>query len=117
MKILATSAPSEEHLYPMLPTLWALRNAGHDVLVALPARFAKITAATGLPATRVSDDITICHHCYGLLDENLTLITEEQFLTESGTVASGALPECDPATRRNPEAKHPPAASGELVAA
>ncbi|MEV4320385.1 nucleotide disphospho-sugar-binding domain-containing protein [Actinocrispum sp. NPDC049592] len=60
MKILATSAPSEEHLYPMLPTLWALRNAGHDVLVALPAQLAKITAATGLPATRVSDDITIC---------------------------------------------------------
>jgi UDP:flavonoid glycosyltransferase YjiC (YdhE family) len=59
MKVLATSAPSEEHLYPMLPTLWALRNAGHDVLVALPARFAKMAAATGLPATRVSEDIDI----------------------------------------------------------
>lgn len=56
MKILATSCPSEEHLYPMLPTLWALRNAGHDVLVAVPSRFAKITAATGLPATSVAAD-------------------------------------------------------------
>lgn len=57
MKIMATSCPSDEHLFPMLPTLWALRNAGHDVLVALPARFAKMTAATGLPTTAVADDI------------------------------------------------------------
>jgi UDP:flavonoid glycosyltransferase YjiC (YdhE family) len=56
MKVLATSCPSEEHLYPMLPTLWALRNAGHDVLVAVPSRFAKMTAATGLPATSIAAD-------------------------------------------------------------
>jgi hypothetical protein len=24
------------------------------------------------------DNITICHHCYGLLDENLNLIEEEK---------------------------------------
>jgi hypothetical protein len=23
------------------------------------------------------DNITICHHCYGLLDENLTLVEEK----------------------------------------
>lgn len=57
MRILATSSPSEEHLYPMVPTLWALRNAGHDVLVAAPARLAKTTAATGLPATSVAPDL------------------------------------------------------------
>jgi UDP:flavonoid glycosyltransferase YjiC (YdhE family) len=57
MKVLATSCPSEEHLYPMLPTLWALRNAGHDVLVAVPSRFAKMTAATGLPATSIAADV------------------------------------------------------------
>jgi UDP:flavonoid glycosyltransferase YjiC (YdhE family) len=57
MKILATSCPSEEHLYPMLPTLWALRNAGHDVLVAVPAPFAQTAAATGLPATSVAADL------------------------------------------------------------
>jgi L-demethylnoviosyl transferase len=57
MKILATSCPSEEHLYPMVPTLWALRNAGHDVLVAAPARFARIAAAVGLPATAVAPDL------------------------------------------------------------
>jgi L-noviosyl transferase len=40
----------------MLPTLWALRNAGHDVLVLQPARFAALTASAGLPAMTVSDD-------------------------------------------------------------
>jgi L-noviosyl transferase len=57
MKILATSCPSEEHLYPMVPTLWALRNAGHDVLVAAPARFARTAAVVGLPATSVAPDL------------------------------------------------------------
>ena len=57
MKILATSCPSEEHLYPMVPTLWALRNAGHDVLVAAPPRFARKAAAVGLPATSVAPDL------------------------------------------------------------
>ncbi|HEV7649803.1 MAG TPA: nucleotide disphospho-sugar-binding domain-containing protein [Actinophytocola sp.] len=57
MKILATSCPSEEHLYPMVPTLWALRNAGHDVLVAAPSRFARAAAAVGLPATAYAPDL------------------------------------------------------------
>ncbi len=56
MKILATSCPNQGHLFPMLPTLWALRNAGHDVLVALPDRFAQVAVAAGLPATSIADD-------------------------------------------------------------
>ena len=57
MKILATTCPSEEHLYPMVPTLWALQNAGHEVLLAAPARFARASATTGLPATGVASDL------------------------------------------------------------
>jgi L-noviosyl transferase len=56
MKILATSCPNQGHLFPMLPTLWALRNAGHDVLVAMPDRFAQLAVAAGLPATSISED-------------------------------------------------------------
>lgn len=59
MKIMATSCPIDEQLFPMLPTLWAMRNAGHDVLVALPAKLAKATAATGLPTTAIADDIDV----------------------------------------------------------
>lgn len=56
MKILATSCPNQGHLFPMLPTLWALRNAGHDVLVAVPERFTNLVTAAGLPATSIAED-------------------------------------------------------------
>jgi hypothetical protein len=26
----------------------------------------------------LTDNITVCHHCYGLLDENLKLATEDK---------------------------------------
>jgi hypothetical protein len=65
----------------------------------------------------LSDDITICHHCYGLLDDNLTLITEEKFLADRGADERRALPECDPAEQGNPEGKRPPEAGAESVAA
>jgi len=28
------------------------------------------------------DNITLCHHCYGLLDENLKLVEEDTSLAE-----------------------------------
>ena len=55
MRILATSAPNQGHFYPMVPLLWALRNAGHDVLVALPGEFADVAATTGLSVARLGD--------------------------------------------------------------
>ena len=33
------------------------------------------------------DDITICNHCYGLLDENFQLIDEEKTPDEIGEAA------------------------------
>lgn len=48
-----TSCPGYGHLYPLIPLSWALSNAGHDVLLALPDQFAQVGAATGLPATAV----------------------------------------------------------------
>jgi hypothetical protein len=63
----------------------------------------------------LADNITICNHCYGLLDENLTIIPVEKFFTERGAVASRALPECEASSE--PEGKHPPEAGAESVAA
>lgn len=37
MRVLVTSCPNYGHLFPMVPLAWALRNAGHDVLAAVPA--------------------------------------------------------------------------------
>ena len=65
----------------------------------------------------LSDSITICNHCYGLLDENLKLITQEKCPGERGAAESRAWTEGDPATRGNPEDKHPPEAGQESVAA
>ncbi|WP_166354540.1 glycosyltransferase [Phytoactinopolyspora limicola] len=42
------SSPALGHLYPMVPTLWALRAAGCDVRVAVPAYFARAVLQTGL---------------------------------------------------------------------
>jgi UDP:flavonoid glycosyltransferase YjiC (YdhE family) len=59
MKILATSCPNQGHLFPMISTLWALRNAGHEVLVALPERFAGIAAQAGLPSAVTAPDFRL----------------------------------------------------------
>jgi hypothetical protein len=81
----------------------------------LPTEKQKTCAHPAPAIVYLSDTITICHHCYGLLDENLTLITEEKFFTERGAVASRALPECEASSE--PEGKHPPEAGAESVAA
>lgn len=53
MRVLVTSCPGYGHLYPLIPLSWALSNAGHDVLLALPDGFTQVGAATGLQATAV----------------------------------------------------------------
>jgi hypothetical protein len=63
----------------------------------------------------LADDITICNHCYGLLDETLTLQTAEKFSVERGEAEHRAWPECEPSGE--PEAKHPPEAGQASVAA
>ena len=40
----------------------------------------------------LADNITICHHCYGLLDENMKLIIDEDKLPENHHPEGGKLP-------------------------
>jgi hypothetical protein len=49
----------------------------------------------------LADNITLCHHCYGVLDENLTLVNPS--VPPSPQIA---LPECEPGGE--PEAMQPP---------
>lgn len=51
MKILVASGPAHPLFFPMVPVAWALRSAGHDVLVAMPdsASFAPVVRSAGLP--------------------------------------------------------------------
>ena len=70
------------------------------------------------PSTEIvylSDNVTLCHHCYGLLDGNLMLITEEKCSGESGEAESRAWTECEP--NGEPEDKHPQEGGQESVAA
>jgi UDP:flavonoid glycosyltransferase YjiC (YdhE family) len=49
MRVLITTAPLHGHLFPLVPLAWALRAAGHEVLVATPENFVGEVVAAGLP--------------------------------------------------------------------
>lgn len=61
-----------------------------------------------------ADNIRICYHCWGRLDENLKLIIEDTFSVEPEAPEPMALP-AEPSGKS--EETRPPAASGESVAA
>lgn len=55
MRVLFAIDPSVAHLYPMVPTAWALQSAGHEVRLASFASFADSIAATGLTPVALGD--------------------------------------------------------------
>ncbi|MCA1559759.1 MAG: DUF1205 domain-containing protein [Acidobacteria bacterium] len=56
MKILAMSAPGSGMFLPTIPLAWALRAAGHDVLLANNGAAAETITNAGLPAVDVCPD-------------------------------------------------------------
>ncbi|WJK41284.1 DUF1205 domain-containing protein [Solwaraspora sp. WMMA2056] len=54
MRVLITSPPGAGHLFPLVPLAWALRAAGHDVLVATTAEGLAGAAHAGLPTVDVA---------------------------------------------------------------
>src|SRR5262249_56782124 len=48
-RILVTASCSEGLVLPLVPITWALRSAGHDVLVVAPANMASVVTGAGLP--------------------------------------------------------------------
>lgn len=48
MRVLITTSPGIGHIFPLIPTGWALRAAGHDVLFAAPSNGERVANA-GLP--------------------------------------------------------------------
>nr|AKT74296.1 TxnB9 [Streptomyces bottropensis] len=51
MRFLFTAVPLAGHFLPLAPLAWALRSAGHEVLVATPDNFVPSVLRSGLPAT------------------------------------------------------------------
>ena len=58
MRVLVVSAPGVGHVFPMVPLTWALRAAGHDVLVATSSD-ALVVADAGLPVVDVLPGVNI----------------------------------------------------------
>lgn len=50
MRVVLTTSALEGHFFPMVPLAWALRAAGHEVLVNAPANFTPTITSTGLYA-------------------------------------------------------------------
>ena len=55
MRVLFTPHPSAQHLYPMVPLAWALRAAGHEVLVAAAPDLAEPVRRAGLIAVPIGE--------------------------------------------------------------
>jgi UDP:flavonoid glycosyltransferase YjiC (YdhE family) len=53
MKILVTTGPAHPLYFPIVPLAWALRVAGHEVLVAAPESFHQTVQGSGLPMVPV----------------------------------------------------------------
>ncbi|MFJ3861889.1 glycosyltransferase [Streptomyces sp. NPDC090085] len=50
LRIMVVPSPAAGHFFPMVPLLWALRIAGHDVRVVVPSFFVSAVLQSGLPA-------------------------------------------------------------------
>ncbi|MEU4209191.1 nucleotide disphospho-sugar-binding domain-containing protein [Streptomyces sp. NPDC026206] len=59
MRILLTTAPMYGHVLQLVPLSWALRSAGHEVLLAAPAGFASVALAAGLPAVENGEAVSM----------------------------------------------------------
>jgi len=57
MRVLVTTSALEGHFFPMVPLAWALRSAGHEVLVSAPANFTAAITGTGLHAAGFVDPV------------------------------------------------------------
>ncbi|MGW6931846.1 nucleotide disphospho-sugar-binding domain-containing protein [Lentzea sp. NPDC054927] len=108
MRVLVTSCPGYGHLYPLIPLSWALTNAGHDVLLALPDRFAQVGAATGLPAAAVGEvsiRTVFANSNHALYSENVTEALIEHVTEHYAKIAHFTVPSViDLAERWRPDA-------------
>jgi UDP:flavonoid glycosyltransferase YjiC (YdhE family) len=59
MRVLFTTWAQTGHYQPMVPLAWALRAAGHDVVVATHPAFAPVVTGSGVPALPVGPDIDV----------------------------------------------------------
>ncbi len=59
MRILLSSAPLHGHILQLVPFAWALRTAGHEILVAVPEEYGAGVREAGLPAVASCSGVTM----------------------------------------------------------
>jgi glycosyltransferase (activator-dependent family) len=59
MRVLLCTLPQRTHFLTMVPLMWALRTAGHEVRVACPPSFTGVVTQAGLPATPVGRSVDL----------------------------------------------------------
>lgn len=64
MRVVVTALGERTHLLPLVPLAWALRSAGHEVVLAVPPQLVDIAVGAGLPVVPTGTD----HRMYGTLD-------------------------------------------------
>lgn len=69
MNVLFCASPGVGHFLPMVPTAWALRAAGHDVLVATTGPALAAAAAAGLSVADAARDTDIAGIFRGYMSE------------------------------------------------
>ncbi|MEA2207331.1 MAG: hypothetical protein QOE77_4107, partial [Blastocatellia bacterium] len=55
MRVLVSSWGWRSHFYPLVPLAWALRSAGHEVLVASQPSMTDTIVGAGLPAVALGE--------------------------------------------------------------
>ncbi|USX48334.1 nucleotide disphospho-sugar-binding domain-containing protein [Lentzea sp. HUAS12] len=56
MRVLISTWPASGHLQPIVPLSWALRGAGHEVVVATPQHLVPFVKSTGLDAIALGEE-------------------------------------------------------------
>lgn len=59
MRVLFTACPAQGHIFPLVPLAWAVRAAGHEVLVAVPEQAGAIVTGAGLPMVASSGPLDV----------------------------------------------------------
>ncbi len=57
MRVLVSSWGWRSHFYPLVPLAWALRLAGHEVIVASQPSMVEVIVGAGLPAVAIGEDL------------------------------------------------------------
>lgn len=86
MRVLVSSWGWRSHLYPLVPLAWALRSAGHEVLVASQPSMAEVILGAGLPAVAIGEDLDFAEEFRGKSGRVATMSERAR-----GEVAQGSL--------------------------